>query len=557
MREVLKRKISKTALITDPAQVPEGSKWIFDFRPLLLQPESLEHIATELLTQIPHKSFQIGGMESAAIPIITALMQAAHADGRSVTAFYVRKSRKKSGFYKAIEGNVTNEPIVLVDDLINSGSSIKKILAVLDRAQKKVSALVTIVRFRDDNAYTFLTERSIELRSLFHIDDFNLSLTPEEQYAEAAMDNATRQWVFRSQTSSFAVVTAKSAPTVTDTQVIFGSDDGHVYGLHKSTGDVAWKLKIGYLSRGKAILSSPCVYKDVCLIGAYDGKLYAVDTKTGASVWTSIAAEWIGASPAVATKHDLVVVGLEHALVGARGSIAAFNFETGELRWEFPMPALTHASPLYIAEHDIIVCGGNEGVLYCLAAETGALLWSFETGGGATYNYLYGYSGGDIKLAPAYDRATDTIAFSSMDGHVYTLNRSDGTCLDRFATELTDTDVRIGIYGAPVFTKSHLVFGALDRRIYCYNTSDSSLAWSFETSGRIFATPVCIDGYVFIGANDGALYQLEEKTGRLVSKNIFSDRIVSKIAIEQTEDGYQVYVATDDASLHALSFPSS
>ena len=113
------------------------SSWAFDFKRILFDPNFLEQYA-HLFFEMHGNDypFQIGGLESGALPLITALVMESKKRGTLVNGFYIRKSRKKSGTMNLIEGNVTGDPIILVDDLIHSGKSFLQQMTALDHMRE-------------------------------------------------------------------------------------------------------------------------------------------------------------------------------------------------------------------------------------------------------------------------------------------------------------------------------------------------------------------------------------------------------------------------------------
>ncbi|MEM9469936.1 MAG: phosphoribosyltransferase family protein, partial [Pseudomonadota bacterium] len=132
-------------LINDKAIVREGDqtivsptgqtqKWLIDLRPILLDVEALDIISNIFWDQYENQlPFQIAGMEVAAVPLVTALLMKAKARGLKTSGLVVRKERKTSGLGKSIEGEITGDPIILVDDIMNSGSSLEKAISVLEQ----------------------------------------------------------------------------------------------------------------------------------------------------------------------------------------------------------------------------------------------------------------------------------------------------------------------------------------------------------------------------------------------------------------------------------------
>lgn len=525
--------------------------WIFDFRSVLLSPESLNMLTRALWDKIrDYDRIQIGGMESAAIPLVTSLVLKAHQEQKSVSGFYIRKSRKKSGLMRHVEGTLNDNPIILVDDLMNSGESKMRQVEVLEALGKRVSEIVVVVRFNDLASYEYFHNKGIKITSLFTLDDFNLK-KGYDWHTDVSIAPHTRIWSFSpGKPVNHKHVVPRSVPIIQDNTLYFGTSTGHFWALDKKTGMTQWKFTTGRDRQEKVLLSSPVIHNNMVLFGAYDGKFYALDTKTGEPSWVFTDCDYIGSSPAVAREHGLVYVGLEHSLPREHGSVVCLKADTGSKVWEYPMPALTHASPLYISEHVQIAIGSNEGVLYLLNAYTGELVWKFETEGGQRYRGFGGFSPGDIKMRAAYDADTDSVAFCSMDGYLYVLDRATGTMRFRVHTEYYDTSVRSGIYGSPLFTKTNIYFAGLDKRVYCHNKETGALVWKFDTSGRIFSTPRMQDGNIFIGSNDGRLYELDAKTGAHLRTTQFTERITNEVVFDQEESS--MYIVLETGELHAF-----
>src|SRR3989344_6471814 len=153
------------------------SAWLFDFRRVLLRAEILDLIGELFWKKCKNEyPFQVGGIEVAAIPLITGFILKLKEKGKSGNGFFIRKSRKKGGLLKMIEGTVTDEKIILVDDLLNTGSSLIRQVEVLEALGKKVDMGFVILRFRDMSYYTYLHEKGIKIVSLFELNDFTGSL---------------------------------------------------------------------------------------------------------------------------------------------------------------------------------------------------------------------------------------------------------------------------------------------------------------------------------------------------------------------------------------------
>jgi outer membrane protein assembly factor BamB len=470
--------------------------------------------------------FQVGGLETASIALVSAIVMKSVERGTPVNGFYIRKSRKRTGLTKYIEGTLTDEPIVLVDDLINSGSTIQKQIKILADRGKKVRDVFVMLAFRDKESYASLGE-DISLSYLFTLPDFGIPLRAQNS-AEVVRDDYDVVWTYKAPDPSFHIVLQKSAPVTDGKRVYFGCDDGVFRALDISSGTIAWEFSVGKHPRGKGILSSPALHDDRVYFGGYDGTVYALDANSGKKLWSFAEADWIGSSPSVAPDLGLVYIGLEFGFWKKRGGIVALDVEDGSEKWRAEHTGLTHGSPLYIPEESMVVIGSNDGLLYAYNAATGRLLWKFPTRG-------------DIKTRPAYYKKQRAVLLGSMDGVIYALSAIDGSPL--YARE-----TGAGIYSIPLVYGDTVYVASLDKCLYAIDCTTWKERFVYETGGRIFASPVMAMGSLWIGSNDGKLYELDPETGKLRSFFQASERITNAIA----HQGDTILVPTFANELYAI-----
>ena len=120
-----------------------------------------------------------------------------------------------------------------------------------------------------------------------------------------------------------------------------GADD--VFAVDVGTGKILWEYNAhleqkistvccGWLSRGVA-LGDGKVY-----LGQLDGKLVALDQKTGKVAWTTGVGRWqdgFTLTHAPLYYDGMVIVGGSGGEFSLRGRVAAFDAKTGKLKWRF------------------------------------------------------------------------------------------------------------------------------------------------------------------------------------------------------------------------------
>jgi orotate phosphoribosyltransferase len=512
--EKLREIIKKEGVVTENQQkiiTHRGSEsnWLLDLRNIFLRPDSLDLI-TDIFWHIFEKEypFQVGGQEIAAIPLVSAIILKSQLIGKPVNGFIIRKSRKPTGLQKLIEGKINDEKIILVDDLINSGSTILRQVKVIESIGKRVDSTFAFINFRGERNLKLLKNQDIKLYSLFSLQDLGLSLKekkgPPEQNFEVV-------WHFQSPEPNYYYLVPKSTPVIDGKNIYLGSDSGNFWALSQDNGSVAWKFKVGYHVRGKNIFSSPAIYNNIIYFGSYDGNVYALDKNSGKPEWKFGEADWIGSSPVVAPDLGLLFIGLEFGWFKIKGGIAALDLKTGKKIWSYyEISEYVHCSPAYCPEKKVVVIGGNDRTVYMFDAKNGKLKWKFKTEG-------------EIKASFDFDVVRNLVLFGSFDGNLYALDIDSGDIRGKFET-------KDRIYSTPKVHEDNVYFTSTDKNIYSVNLETGKLSWNFAAGGRFFASPEIIDGKIIAGATDGKLYEINIKTGECDSFFQATERITNKIA---------------------------
>ncbi len=158
----------------------------------------------------------------------------------------------------------------------------------------------------------------------------------------------------------------ESSPLVVDGLAYVGAWNGRLYAVDVETGRPEWEYQGPAEIKGSAALAGGLV-----VFGDYAGRVHALDPATGAERWTYRGGQRFYGGPAVS--GDTIVIG------DVGGAVMALDARTGAERWRHRTGAFVYSSPA-IAEGMAYV-GSYAGRFEALAVSTGAVRWSFDAGG--------------------------------------------------------------------------------------------------------------------------------------------------------------------------------
>ncbi|PSQ79587.1 MAG: orotate phosphoribosyltransferase [Bacteroidetes bacterium QH_6_63_17] len=132
-------------LITDPRGQPIG--WLLDTRVPTLDGDLFTEVGMVLAERLRERgAFQIVGYGFGAHPLVCSVLSVDDGDG--FKGGLVREARKEHGRRRLVEGPIDpDEPVVMVDDIINSGRSASEALTLLRGADFMVEGLLTLFNF--------------------------------------------------------------------------------------------------------------------------------------------------------------------------------------------------------------------------------------------------------------------------------------------------------------------------------------------------------------------------------------------------------------------------
>jgi len=209
-------------------------------------------------------------------------------------------------------------------------------------------------------------------------------------------DTGLEKWSFKSGEDPVIhnQVGFQSSPAVVDGVVYIGCRDAHVYAIDAATGHKKWD----YPTSKSWVIGTPAVYNGAVYVGTSDSSRFmALDAKNGRLRFNFDAKAYMFSSAAIA--GDIAYVG-DH-----NGKLYAIDIKTGKLVWEFQTEA---------AKTDRMKVMNPDGSLNqdAFAPTFG----DFEDMYIDMYKFM---SIGSILSSPAVDKGV--VFFGSMDGNLYAL----------------------------------------------------------------------------------------------------------------------------------------
>jgi quinohemoprotein ethanol dehydrogenase len=171
----------------------------------------------------------------------------------------------------------------------------------------------------------------------------NQRYSPLDELTPSNVSDLKGVWRIHLGSATDAKYSGEAQPLVHDGIAYVSTGANDVFALDVESGRTIWKYEgnleeeistvcCGWTSRGVAI-GDGRVY-----LGKLDGKLVALDAKSGEEVWSAAVGDWRNGETitSAALYYDgLVITGVSGGEFGVRGRVMAYDAETGKLAWRF------------------------------------------------------------------------------------------------------------------------------------------------------------------------------------------------------------------------------
>lgn len=252
--------------------------------------------------------------------------------------------------------------------------------------------------------------------------------------------------------------------------------DGAIYGVDWQKSKVVWRFGTSAALTTRPVLvplQSPTP-REIVVLGNDEGRVVALEAKTGKQLWTRKMGGPVGQSLAASGGAKPLVFVPFLAGVAARGGLACLDAASGALKWRFPTGATIFSAAL------------------CPPA--------IESDASGTAKKLY---------------------FATDEGALFFLDAQTGKKIGwqkTFATPLPahSQNALISLRGAPVLVGDSVIVGGNDGVLRAYETDSGKLRWIFETGAPLLQPVLPLESgqqtTVLAGGENGA-WTLDAATG--------------------------------------------
>lgn len=169
-RAALLARIVDTAIVHGEVTLSSGATadYYVDLRRITLDGHAAPLVGEVMLDLVAGLDFDaVGGLTLGADPVAAAMLHAAHARGRRLDAFVVRKEGKAHGLQRRIEGpDVAGRRVLAIEDTSTTGGSVLTAVQALREAGAEVVGVAVIVD-RDTGSAQAIAEQGLDYRYAF------------------------------------------------------------------------------------------------------------------------------------------------------------------------------------------------------------------------------------------------------------------------------------------------------------------------------------------------------------------------------------------------------
>jgi quinohemoprotein ethanol dehydrogenase len=288
--------------------------------------------------------------------------------------------------------------------------------------------------------------------------------------------------------------TLEAPPLAVNGVLYFSGTYGKTYAVDARSGRPLWEFDPDFAHHSPEKLRlvmgahrGVAYWQGKVYVGVVDGRLIALDAKTGKTLWSTQSFDAPTARKAISGAPRVfggkVIIGHGGGDYGTRGYVTAYDADTGRQLWRFyTVPGDPHK--------------GFENDAMARAAKTWSGRWWHWGGGGAVWDNI------------TYDPEFDRIYIGTGNGSPWNAEvRSAGHGDNLFICSIVALDARSGRY------------------VWHYQTTPGD-RWDFDATQNMVLADLAIKGHarrVLMQANkNGFFYEIDRSNGRLIAAEKFT-----------------------------------
>ena len=278
------------------------------------------------------------------------------------------------------------------------------------------------------------------------------------------------------------------------TQLFVTTGFGTVVALDTASGAELWTQDLA--SYGGA---SPTVYDDLLYIAARDGAAWAIDTSNGRIKWqvagpTVAASHTGGPGPAVSDKYAVFPFGTGDVLASFRkGGLRSWSSGLSGARLGLASTQVRDLTGQPVIEGSSVYLASSAGRMAAVDLNTGLRIWTAKQG-----------SQGHILVAGG-------AVFAVSDaGNLIRLSKDDGaliwsTPLPKFTEKSFKSRAKIHAHYGPILAGGRLILASSDGLIRQFNPADGTLITTVDLPSGAASAPIVVNGTLYVLSTKGDL----------------------------------------------------
>jgi len=287
---------------------------------------------------------------------------------------------------------------------------------------------------------------------------------------------SSKMWTFRTDGS------VQSKAAISGKTVFFGDCKANMYAVSSDSGKLIWKEKLD-----TAIMSTPFIDGNVLYVSTMSGRLYALRISDGSELWHTYPEERnFGFS---VRKQSSPIGGSGLIFIGtSAGLLEAFHQNDGTVAW-LKTIGNRNDSLFDVDDRPLFINGklyvtSADGILVCLDAKTGRILWDASAGG-----------------------VNDPIYY---EGKLYVTGGKKLSCVDPSSGRIYwEQELNVLGLSSPVAGKRYIAVVSTTNKLYLIDSDTGDILFERYVRKGSFGDPVISDDILYVLSNTGRLFSFK------------------------------------------------